>query len=534
MKRTDLKFIFAWVSAMLVLLPACADLDSDWDESGKSNEAITNTRADRIEYTIQVKTRGALQSIVEAGNYTGVRKLTLTGYISQEDVNYAINQMATVEELDLSGAEFESESVGIGFLPSNYHIKVLSIPNNINTIEDGYYTNEENTGVFTWCHYLKEVTLPEGLTYLGRFAFISCKKLTSVNIPEGVKIIKYGLFAACDSLKEITIPEGVTTIEDNAFERCPISSITIPESVTSIGNYLFVACPSFSLKSIYWRCSLPLDSNIFYNSSILESTLLYIYTKDDTLPDGYEIFSHVVIDGEIDTLDITNTDRSCSPGLTKVKKISYTKYFYPTNSYVAGGRWYTISLPFTPTEITSDEKGTLAPFDSDIPNAKNFWLKELTPEGYKDVTTMEAFHSYIIAMPSSTMYTDEFNISGDVTFTAENVEFDGEGWQPVVSKGATYSMYPTFESAEPANDIYTLNTTYWVSGYDYGTVFVHGAESAEPYQAYVKANDATATLRSVIPISSNKRTAVRAASSLSDKTDSRGVEGKRKPRKEDM
>ncbi len=531
MKRTYYKFTVAWVSMMLILLPACADLDTEWAELNKNGKGITDTRAEQTEYTIQVETKGTLQSIIESGNYSGVKKLTLTGSISQDDVDYVINQMTTVDVLNLSDAKFESETVGLDFLPSNDHIKELAMPNNIKTIEDGRSVDHSNTGTFTRCSALTEVTLPENLTYLGQMSFYLCRNLKSIRIPEGVKELNYALFVGCRSLKTVTMGENVELISHNVFESCSsLTSITIPESVTYIGRYVFWDCPA--LKTIYWRCSLSLGDKVFIDSSIYESAMLYIYTKDGVLPDGYESFSHVSIDGTFDSLDISDIDGSYSPGITKVKKISYTKYFYPADSYVAGGRWYTISLPFTPTSITSEEKGTLAPFDSDVPNAKNFWLKELTPDGYKDVTTLEAFHAYIIAMPSSTMYTDEFNISGNVTFTAENVEFDGEGWEPIVSEGATYSMYPTFESVEPANGIYTLNTTYWVSGYDYGTVFVHGAESAEPYQAYIKVNDGTTTLRSVLPIADSKRTAVRLAAS--GDSNSRSVEGKRKPRKEDM
>ena len=49
---------------------------------------------------------------------------------------------------------------------------------------------------------------------------------------------------------EITIPEGVTRIGDYAFSGCSsLTSITIPNSVTSIGESVFSNCNN--LKTIY-------------------------------------------------------------------------------------------------------------------------------------------------------------------------------------------------------------------------------------------------------------------------------------------
>jgi hypothetical protein len=169
----------------------------------------------------------------------------------------------------------------------------------------------------------------------------------------------------------------------------------------------------------------------------------------------------------------------------------------------------------------------IAPFDNDIDGAKNFWLRELTPDGFKDVTELESSHSYIISMPNN-LYSEEYNLNGEVTFSAENVELS---WEPIVSKGATFSMYPTYETVSPARGIYVLNSDYWVNGYDYGSVFVHSSIDVNPFEAYIQLNDSGTTMRSVLPIS-DKRTAVRGAASSND-TSNRSVDGKRKPQKDD-
>jgi hypothetical protein len=260
--------------------------------------------------------------------------------------------------------------------------------------------------------------------------------------------------------------------------------------VTSIGDWAFDGCSS--LRTIKWNttCSIP-------DYISLSGKLILYGTKDITSTEGYDI--------------------------TTAKQAIYTKSFY--SSYE--NSWYTISLPFKPTQITHESKGTIVPFDSGIKGAKNFWLRELTTDGYQDVTEMEASHAYIIAMPTSYNYSDEFRLDGTVTFSAEDVTLS---WNPVVSEGTTFTMYPTYETVKKAMDVYALNSEYWVNGYDYGRAWVRGSIDVNPYEAYVKLNDGAATMRSVLPMADGKRTAVRGSNDAS----SRGAYGHQKPRKEDM
>ena len=64
------------------------------------------------------------------------------------------------------------------------------------------------------------VTVPEGVTALGSYAFSGCTSLTKVTLQEGVTEIGCRAFDGCSSLTEISLPSGVKTINTYAFSNC--------------------------------------------------------------------------------------------------------------------------------------------------------------------------------------------------------------------------------------------------------------------------------------------------------------------------
>ena len=97
---------------------------------------------------------------------------------------------------------------------------------------------------------VKNVSIENGATSIGAYAFNRCKNLVSITIPSSVTSIGNNAFYGCSSLTSITIPNSVTSIGDYAFDGCSsLTSITIPSSVTSIGNNPFRGCSS--LTSIF-------------------------------------------------------------------------------------------------------------------------------------------------------------------------------------------------------------------------------------------------------------------------------------------
>ena len=72
-----------------------------------------------------------------------------------------------------------------------------------------------------------QVTLPDGVTAIGDWAFSDCRSLTQVTIPDSVTAVGYGVFYDCTRLKQIILPASVSSIGEDAFENCNNLSITL-------------------------------------------------------------------------------------------------------------------------------------------------------------------------------------------------------------------------------------------------------------------------------------------------------------------
>lgn len=103
-----------------------------------------------------------------------------------------------------------------------------------------------------WYKYIddiKDVSIGNSITNIGRCAFGGCWRLDSITIPNSVKSIGDHAFVLCDGLTSVTIPNSVTSIGEYAFGACEeLTSVTIPNSVTSIGQSAFYCC--YSLTSV--------------------------------------------------------------------------------------------------------------------------------------------------------------------------------------------------------------------------------------------------------------------------------------------
>ena len=105
------------------------------------------------------------------------------------------------------------------------------------------------SSAFDTCSALTSVTLGNGVTSIGRGAFLACTQLRSIVIPDSVRYIGMSAFEACGRLESVSFGRGLTEIGDYAFSLCGnLSEITLPDNVESLGMGAFNGC--MGLKSV--------------------------------------------------------------------------------------------------------------------------------------------------------------------------------------------------------------------------------------------------------------------------------------------
>ena len=104
-------------------------------------------------------------------------------------------------------------------------------------------------------HYLKI------LLTISNSIFDDCTLLPNITIPDGVTSIGEYAFYKCNSLNSITIPNSVTTIGAGAFDSSWLTSITFNGHIPTIGNTAFnVKNGSYSIK-VYHHSWSEVDRN---------------------------------------------------------------------------------------------------------------------------------------------------------------------------------------------------------------------------------------------------------------------------------
>jgi hypothetical protein len=175
------------------------------------------------------------------------------------------------------------------------------------TIPDG--VTSIGNYAFTGCSSLTSVTIPDSVTSIGTNAFLYCSILTAIEvavanndfssmdgilfnkaqttliqcpggkagtytIPEGVTAIGTRAFDSCVSLTSVTIPSSVTSIENSAFYKCSsLTSVTIPDGITSIQNSAFYGCSKLTGVTIPDGVK-SIGNSAFYNCSSLTSVTI--------------------------------------------------------------------------------------------------------------------------------------------------------------------------------------------------------------------------------------------------------------------
>ena len=144
------------------------------------------------------------------------------------------------------------------------------------TIEgSGYMDDYEDLTDVPWHPFrsaITDISLPQGLIWIGDWAFADCTELTDLTISDHVEGIGYSAFKGCTGLTELVLPNCVRDVSEDAFAYCSglhsivlsdhityllgfsnctgLQEITIPGTVDTIGYKAFHGCTGLTKVTV--------------------------------------------------------------------------------------------------------------------------------------------------------------------------------------------------------------------------------------------------------------------------------------------
>lgn len=377
--------------------------------------------------------------------------------------NRAFEECKMLSSVDMSLAS-ELDSIAYRAF-ANSGLQSVALPDKVRILDNN---------AFYQCQSLESIKFSSNLESIGSSCITSCK-IDSLYLPSSLRNISSYAFEDNIYIKKVVLPEGVTSIGHQIFDDCSaLTEITIPSTVTSIEEGVLSWCTN--LQAVFWKAPLDVPNSVACNNT---NCLLYIETDQEIAID--ECWTNVIKNGVAQSAITIQADNNNEFKIFKeftAPEVTYIRYFGGYTNPGESSGWQTIVLPFTPDSIYHESKGQIAPFNSEIEGAKPFWLRELTADGFVDVTSITPDKAYIIAMPNNSDYLDEYRLNGTITFTAKNVTLAKTPDELEPSVGPDFEFHPTYDYVKKALYVYALQDS---------RTFARCAADIYPFEAYVTA-----------------------------------------------
>ena len=177
-------------------------------------------------------------------------------------------------KVEYDGVVYQVTSIGSYTFMGCSKLSSITIPKSVEEIEKSafykWYSWSKSihiTDLESWCN------IDDNHIEFEYDLFLNGEEIKDLVIPESVTYIKKNAFQHCSSLKSVTILNGVMSIGEYAFAGCKnLTSVTIPNSVTSIGENAFSNCDH--LKSVVSLIKNPFKISV--NTFMVDNATLYV------------------------------------------------------------------------------------------------------------------------------------------------------------------------------------------------------------------------------------------------------------------
>jgi len=408
-------------------------------------------------------------------SYDG-RTVTLTSESKLADIYYTVDGTEPTVESQLYNADYGIQVTEAGVIKALATADLMN-NSNVTTFEvPSYYDGESKVSI------LKAGNLAKAFEWCGGKPTNS-----TLNVVGNINDADANTLAQMDNIRILdmsTAKAENNVIGDRAFAGMNILSASLPESLTSCGSELFAGCSK--LAAVMWNSSAIMPANAL--DGINNPNLLLYVNAKSAAPAN---IGNVVASGVAESITLSDATSSTSEGnfycpkAFSAQKITYTRNFSQKTEMGVCQGWETIVLPFNVTTMRHETNGNVAPFAKGEKGAKPFWLYELSPTGgFQRAANIQANVPYIISMPNSEYYADDYILGGNVTFSGNNVTVSATNAQSV--KNESREFVPCYEFTEKNEGIYSLNVDTEYESYRPGSLFVENFLDINPFEAYLK------------------------------------------------
>ena len=225
-------------------------------------------------------------------------------------------------------------------------------------------------------------------------------------------------------------------------------------------------------------------------TEIVDNPNLLLYVKSASY--APTSIKNVVVNGTANSIvlsDAAENNNFYCPQAFVAKEVSYSHHYKMETGLGNARGWETIALPFDVQKVTHQSRGEIVPFANwkSGDAKKPFWLMTYGNSGWTEANSIKANTPYIISMPNHSNYKPEYQLNGNVIFSAENVTIPtSDNMHSVNYNGKTFM--PNYMN-QSDNSYYALNVnndyvTYSGSETE-GSMFIIGYRAIHPFEAYM-------------------------------------------------